>query len=333
VPDDYKFSRVLLLAVDAWRYGPRDDRQQFDLQRHLVEALSVAAARSGLARSGWRTQDAGDGLLALLPDSGSEPVLVDQFIRELDVWLARHNHDLVPGARLRLRIAIHHGPAIPAQLGYASGAVVHVCRLRDSRPVRDALNAAPEANLALAVSERVFEDVVRQRHTSLSANDFTKVEIADEAKNFTATAWLRVPGTPLAAPTGRGEAFAVSLRFLVPPLDFPGLVERVLVPSFAAAGIALPGGASFSGDYPVLCLPDVSMQEVLGLWLHHLDTLLKSSAPGMRMVVGVCTTSDRAQARELASSDMAARVLAAARGARVAVVVPGHVRETITRNP
>jgi hypothetical protein len=199
--------------------------------------------------------------------------------------------------------------------------------------VRDALNAAPEANLALAVSERVFEDVVRQRHTSLSANDFTKVEIADEAKNFTATAWLRVPGTPLAAPTGRGEAFAVSLRFLVPPLDFPGLVERVLVPSFAAAGIALPGGASFSGDYPVLCLPDVSMQEVLGLWLHHLDTLLKSSAPGMRMVVGVCTTSDRAQARELASSDMAARVLAAARGARVAVVVPGHVRETITRNP
>jgi len=64
VPDDYKFSRVLLLAVDAWRYGPRDNRQQFDLQRHLVEALSVAAARSGLDRSGWRIQDAGAGLLA-----------------------------------------------------------------------------------------------------------------------------------------------------------------------------------------------------------------------------------------------------------------------------
>jgi len=51
------------------------------------------------------------------------------------------------------------------------------------------------------------------------------------------------------------------------------------------------------------------------------------------MVVGVCTASDRAQARELASSDTAARVLAAARGGRVVVVVPGHVHETITRNP
>lgn len=333
MPDDYEFSRVLLLAVDAWRYGPRDDRQQFELQQHLVEALSVAAARSGLDRSGWRIQDAGDGLLALLPDSGSEPVLVDPFIRELDTWLARHNHDLVPGARLRLRIAVHHGPAIQAQLGYASAAVVHVCRLRDSRPVRDALDAAPEANLALAVSALVFEDVIRQRHTSLSANDFMKVEIADEVKNFTATAWLRVPGARLAAPTGRDEALAVGLRFLVSPQDFPGLVERVLVPSFAAAGIALPDDVSFSGDYPVICLPGVSVQEVLGLWLHHLDKLLESSAPGMRMVVGVCTTSDRAQARELASSDTAARVLAAARGGRVVVVVPGHVHETITRNP
>jgi hypothetical protein len=333
VPDDYKFSRVLLLAVDAWRYGPRDDRQQFDLQRHLEEALSVAAARSGLDRSGWRIQDAGDGLLALLPDSGSEPVLVDPFIRELDTWLARHNHDLLPGARLRLRIAVHHGPAIQAQLGYASGAVVHACRLRDSRPVRDALDAAPEANLVLAVSALVFEDVIRQRHTSLSANDFMKVEITDEVKNFTATAWLRVPGARLTAPTGRDEALAVGLHFLVSPQDFPGLVEQVVVPSFAAAGITLPDDVSFSGDYPVVCLSGVSVQEVLGLWLHHLDKLLESSASGMQMVVGVCMTSDRVQARELASSDTAARVLAAARGGRVVVVVPGHVHETITRNP
>jgi hypothetical protein len=333
VPDDYNFSRVLLLAMDAWRYGPRDDRQQFDLQRHLAEALSVAAARSGLDQSGWRTQDAGDGLLALLPDGGSEPVLVDPFIRELDTWLARHNHDLMPGARLRLRIAIHHGPAIQAHLGYASGAVVHVCRLRDSRPVRDALNAAPEANLVLVVSALVFEDVIRQRHTSLSASDFTKMEIADETKNFTATAWLRIPGARLTAPTGRDKTLAVGLRFLVSPQNFPGLAERVLVPSFAAAGITLPDDVSFSGDYPVVCLSEVSVQKVLGLWLHHLDKLLETSVPGMRMVVGVCATFDRAQARKLASSDTAARVLTAARGGRVVVVVPDQVHETITRNP
>src|SRR5262245_51884854 len=188
-----------MLAVDAWRYGPRDDRQQVELQHFLDEGLRTAARRSGLDDSTWQIQNAGDGRLALLPDSGSEPVLVDPFVRELDTWLDRHNHDRVPGARLRLRVAVHHGPAVPAPMGYGGQAVVHVCRLRDAQPVRAALDAAPNANLVLVVSSLVFDDVIRQRHTSLSATDFTRIDVADTAKDFTAPAWLRVPGAPAAA--------------------------------------------------------------------------------------------------------------------------------------
>lgn len=324
--DDYEFSRFLMLAVDAWRYGPRDDRQQVDLQRFLDEGLRCAARRSGLDDSTWQTQDAGDGRLALLPDSGSEPVLVDPFVRELDTWLARHNHDRMPSARLRLRVAVHNGPAIPAPLGYGGTAVVHVCRLRDSRPVRAALDAAPDANLVLAVSALVFEDVIRQRHTSLSVSDFTKVEIADTAKDFGATAWVRVPG----APAARDEV-AVGLRFPVPPADFRTFVEQVLIPSFTAVDIALPGDTSFAGDAPVVRLPGVSPQVVLGVWIDELDGLLKAVAPDVRMAVGVCATADHA--RELASSNTAARVLAGARGGRVVVAVPGHLHETISANP
>lgn len=325
--DDYEFSRFLMLAVDAWRYGPRDDRQQVDLQRFLDEGLRTAARRSGLDYSTWQTQDAGDGRLALLPDSGSEPVLVDSFVRELDTWLARHNHDRMPGARLRLRIAVHNGPAIPAPLGYGGTAVVHVCRLRDSRPVRAALDAAPNANLVLAVSALVFEDVIRQRHTSLSVNDFTKVEIDDKAKDFGATAWVRVPGVPAI----RAEEVVVGLCFPVPPQDFRAFVEQVLIPSFAAVDIVLPADASFAGDDPVVRLPGVSPQKVLGVWIDELDTLIKAVAPDVRMVVGVCATADHA--RELASSDTAARVLAGARNGRVVVVVPGHLHETISVTP
>lgn len=321
--DDYEFSRFLMLAVDAWRYGPRDDRQQVDLQRFLDEGLRTAARRSGLDYSTWQTQDAGDGRLALLPDSGSEPVLVDSFVRELDTWLARHNHDRMPGARLRLRIAVHNGPAIPAPLGYGGTAVVHVCRLRDSRPVRAALDAAPDANLVLAVSALIFEDVVRQRHTSLSVNDFTKVEIDDRAKDFGATAWVRVPG----APAIRAEEVVVGLCFPFPPQDFRAFVEQVLIPSFTAVDIALP---DMSFDDPVVRLPGVSPQKVLGVWIYELDRLLKAVAPDVRIVVGVCATADHA--RELASSDTAARVLAGARNGRVVVVVPGHVHETISAN-
>lgn len=325
--DDYEYSRFLMLAVDAWRYGPRDDRQQVDLQRFLDEGLRTAARRSGLDDSAWRIQDAGDGRLALLPDSGSEPVLVDAFVRELDTWLARHNHDRVPGARLRLRVAVHNGPAIPAPLGYGGNAVVHVCRLRDSRPVRVALDAAPAANLVLAVSELVFDDVIRQRHTSLSANDFTKAEIVDEAKDFTAKVWFRVPGTL----RSRDEAVVVSMRFLVPPQDFPRFAEEVLVSAFTSAGIALPDDVSFDGDRPTIRLSGVAPQPVLGLWVEHLDKLIERHTPEVRLVVGVCATADHA--RELASSDTAARVLGGARGGRVVVIVPGHLHETITKEP
>jgi hypothetical protein len=331
VPDDYEFSRVLQLAVDAWRYGQRDARQQFELQRHLNEAVSVAATRSGLDRAAWRIQEQGDGLLGLIPDSGVEPVLVDAFVRELETWLSRHNHDRIPAARLRLRVAIHHGPAIHADLGYASDGVVHVCRLRDSRPVRAALEAAPEANLVQVVSERIFEDVIRQRHTSLSAADFVRAEIADEAKGFHATAWLRVPGVSPERVVSQDEAVALGLRFLT--RDRAAVVERVLLTSFAKAGITPPHEVSPTDEDVVICLRGVSVQVVLGIWLDHLETLLASAAPGTRVVVGVCPAPDQESAsraaRELTSMDMVAGALDAARDSRVAVVVPDDVYRRI----
>jgi hypothetical protein len=321
--DDYEYGRYLLLAVDAWRYGPRDDRAQVDLQNFLADGVRAAARRAGLDDSAWKTQPQGDGLLALLPDSGSEPVLVDGFVRELDTWLARHNHERVPEAKLRLRVAIHSGPAVDAANGFGGRAVVHVCRLRDSKPVRAALNAASGANLVLAVSDPFFDDVIRQRHTSLSAGDFTRAEVVDDAKDFAAAVWIRVPG----APSTRDDATVVSLRFLVPPADFPGFVETVLRPAFTAADITLPAGTSF--DDPVR-LPGVEVQPVLGLWVADLDDRIREHAPDVRVVVGVCGTVDHA--RELASSDTAARVLGGPRGGRVVVVIPDHVHETITAN-
>jgi hypothetical protein len=322
--EDYQYARYLLLAVDAWRYGPRDDRAQVELQNFLADGVRAAARRAGLDDSAWKVQPQGDGLLALLPDSGAEPVLVDGFVRELDTWLARHNHDRVPAARLRLRVAIHSGPAVDAANGFGGRAVVHVCRLRDSKPVRAALDAAPGANLVLAVSDGFFDDVIRQRHTSLSAGDFTRAEVRDDAKDFTAAVWVRVPG----APVNRDDATFVCLRFLVPPDDLPVFVETVLRPAFTGANITLPENTSFDG---AIRLPGDAVQPLLGLWVADLDDRIREHAPDVRLVVGVCGTADHAC--ELAASDTAARVLGNPRGGRMVVVIPGHVHETITANP
>jgi len=332
LPDTNEFSRVLFLAVDAWRYSSRDGRQQYDLQEALDAALSWAAEASGLDRSRWRTQPAGDGLLALLPDSGAEPKLVDAFVRELDVRLARHNHDLIPDARLRLRLAVHHGVAVPAKLGFAAPGAVHVRRLCDAQEVRAALDAAPEANLVLAVSQPIYEDLVCQRLTSLSPADFTPVDVADERKGFHATAWIRVPGARVnLAPV---EVLALGLRFEDSPQTCPGFFDRVLSGSFEAASLPAPEDVRSVGDELSIHLPaGTPGTRVLGVWLDQLYQALRTHAPQLRMAVGIALGPDSAttgrEARALAAADPATGVLAAAPAGRLVVVVSDHVHQTL----
>jgi len=112
--------------------------------------------------------------------------------RELHNELEDLNHDLVAGAQVRLRLAIHHGFASPASNGFAGQGVVVVSRLVDSAPVRQALVVQPGASLAVILSSRVFEDTVVQRHTTLSGKAFRRVVVAN--KDYTDDAYLYVPG-------------------------------------------------------------------------------------------------------------------------------------------
>jgi hypothetical protein len=186
------FGRRLLVSVDAQGWGGHDERRQFAIQRALVTVLDLAAEQAGLDRSSWIRQPSGDGELSLLPDTEPEPVVVDAFVRELSVALADHNHDLVPAAWLRLRMAVHHGVATRSDNGFVGQGVVLVSRLLESDPLRNALAAAPDKALAVVLSTRVFDDVVAQRRTALSIQDFRKVAI--QVKETAGHAWLRVPG-------------------------------------------------------------------------------------------------------------------------------------------
>jgi hypothetical protein len=182
----------LLISVDAKGYGGGHDQRHVSVQRMLTEALDEAAANAGLNRRRWLKQGNGDGELALLPQTEPEPRVVEDFVRELDAALARRNRDVRSAARLRLRLAIHHGMAAPASNGFAGQGVVAVSRLVDSEPLRAALDAASGANLAVILSHRVFTDSVAQWHTSLRPAELRKVRVSN--KEFTEDAWLLVPG-------------------------------------------------------------------------------------------------------------------------------------------
>ena len=198
------FERHLLVAVDAVGYGRGNDQDHFALQSGLKSILNEAASAAKLDRSRWSLQGAGDGELAIVPRDEPEPLVVDAYARQLDVQLTAYNAALPTERRIRLRMAVHFGAAMPAEYGYAGQGVVAVSRLVDSTPVREALKAAPDAALVLALTRQVFDDVVRQGHVSFAEADFTRVLV--HLKEFQDEAWIKVFGTQsVAAPDGVGN--------------------------------------------------------------------------------------------------------------------------------
>ncbi|MFE6777210.1 hypothetical protein [Streptomyces sp. NPDC057702] len=180
------------LALDVQAYGANNDRRQSDIQHDLPRLLSRAALTAGVDRSRWQTQAQGDGHLAVLPMDGSEPRVVDDYLRHLAAALAEHNRTRVPEARMRLRAAVHHGPVEIADNGFAGQAVVTTCRLRDATPLRRALAAAPAADLVLGLSNSVFQTTVAGGHTTLRAEAFRQVTV--DEKEYRALAWVWLPG-------------------------------------------------------------------------------------------------------------------------------------------
>jgi hypothetical protein len=194
-------TRRLCCAIDARDYSSRTAADQYDLQTDLLAVLAAAAQETHVDRLTWSRQESGDGELALLPPEQSESILIDDFVRELDAALYRHNRVRLPEARLRLRMAIHFGVAFPAANGYAGPAAVVVSRLLASRPLKQVLESAPGADLVLGLSDQVYQDTVIGRLAKTQPEAFTQHHVDDE--KYRGLIWIRTIERP-------GEAGALN---------------------------------------------------------------------------------------------------------------------------
>ncbi|MEV7008396.1 hypothetical protein [Streptosporangium sp. NPDC051022] len=185
------FERALVMSSDLRGYGQGNDKRHEIMQRNFVDVHTAAAAQAGLNRGGWAIQPGGDGELAILPTSEPEPLVVDQYMRALHRELVQRNHTLAPHERFRLRVALAFGTAYPSVNGYAGQAVVEASRLVGWQALKQVFNDREEANIVLVLSQRVFEDVVLQGHTSFSATDFHRVMVHE--KEFAGPAWVWAP--------------------------------------------------------------------------------------------------------------------------------------------
>jgi hypothetical protein len=167
----------LLLAVDVEKYSARDAREQLRAQTDLRNILSIAAENVGLDRNQWYEQVSGDGELAVLPESADVSLVVGDFTRQLQLVLAEFNQRHTRSARLRIRVAMHHGTLTPGPFGPAGDAPIVVSRLLNAKPLRRVLADHPDRDVALIVSSSLYRDVVSTGFCALDPDGFKAVRV------------------------------------------------------------------------------------------------------------------------------------------------------------
>jgi hypothetical protein len=177
--DSNRLTYRLVLAVDVEKYSTRDAREQLRAQTELQRILSAAARNVGLDQREWYEQVSGDGELVVLPEDVDVPVVVGDFTSSLETILGECNRRVIGGTRvrLRLRVALHHGTLMPGPFGPAGDAPIVVSRLLDAKPLRRLLAEQQERDLALIVSQSLYQDVVRTGFCSLDPEEFQPVRV------------------------------------------------------------------------------------------------------------------------------------------------------------
>ncbi|NED35622.1 hypothetical protein G3I64_24285 [Streptomyces sp. SID8499] len=190
-PPDGSPRRRLCLAADVEQYSRLDTRIQAAVQTDLVRMLDEAASLSGLNRSAWSRQPQGDLEFAVLPEATPETSVLGSFVHHLGIRLRDHNvRPSVP--RIRLRLAMDTGVVAAAALGHAGPAPVAVARYVNALQLRTVLAAHPTADLAVIVSDRLYQDVVKSGGPDLDPAQYVRVHV--RAKEFGGYGWIRVPG-------------------------------------------------------------------------------------------------------------------------------------------
>ncbi len=207
-----------MMVIDIERSAERTNPEQIRNREALYginHRALVSAGIEPLAR-----EDRGDGFFQLFPASLAKQRLLGPFVAALDRELRAHSWD----SGLRARLAMHAGEVARDAHGWGGADLNAVFRLADLPDLRAALAAAPRAVLAVAISDVLYQGVVRHNYPDTQPEAFRRIrytvkEMRDQ------WAWIRVPG------------------YVEPPGLDDGTVAQT-TPAAEAGTAAQPGGAA-----------------------------------------------------------------------------------------
>jgi class 3 adenylate cyclase len=198
-PQWHPSGHCAVFACDIASFGDtsRNDHVREHMRSALYERLERSFNESGISYEGCYREDRGDGAFVITPPDVATELLVSSVVDLLRAGLRRYNELSSETARIRLRVAVHTGEARWDGNGIVGTSVNHTFRILEAPPFKEALRDSG-ACLALIVSQRVYDDVVKHGWGLVDPDEYHRVDVS--VKETTSTAWIRVPGIQALSP-------------------------------------------------------------------------------------------------------------------------------------
>jgi len=187
---------IVFTDVAGFSSPLRNDSDRDVVRAALYETLRAAFEASGVPWAACYHEDRGDGAVIVVPPAVSTQRVVDPLAAELADRLRQYNRRASEVVRVQLRVALHVGPVGKDPEGLTGQAVITTARILDA-PVIKARMAAEQADLTFAVSDYVYEHVVRGCGGRVDPVLFEHMEC--QVKESHVSAWVRLAG-PAAGP-------------------------------------------------------------------------------------------------------------------------------------
>lgn len=220
-----------IAVVDLARSGEGTNPEQIRNRNVLYTIKHDALDRAGIEPVAG--EDRGDGFFLLFSAAVPKQRLLGPFVAAFENGLHEHGSALggaLGGAHhMRVRLALHAGEVARDAHGWGGADLNTAFRLSELPQLRKALAAGPRAVLAVAVSDVLYQSVVRHDYPETRPEEFRRISYsAKELRDQ--HAWIRVAGYAeppgLTGPAGPAGAYGRRADEAARPVPPPAAEPR-----------------------------------------------------------------------------------------------------------
>ena len=182
---------VLFTDIAGFGDPKRNDGDREAVRKALYEISQSALEASGVPWADCYYEDRGDGTVIVVPPTIATVRVVDPLIPELASRLRQYNRRAGDVVQIQLRAALHVGPVGRDAEGLTGEAIIVAARILDV-PVLKARLAADQADLMFAVSDYVYDHVIRHCVGQVDSATFEHVDY--QVKKLRISAWVHLAG-------------------------------------------------------------------------------------------------------------------------------------------